>query len=64
MMVAGIKPSPANNSSSESGNSGRSRWFSGTGDSGKKTFTDDQKRRVREAEKAEKIMHLILWGPK
>lgn len=62
-MVAGIKSSPAS-SSSESGNQGWKKWFSGTGDAGKKAFMDEQKRRVREAEKAENIMHLILWGPK
>ncbi|CAN4104884.1 unnamed protein product [Withania somnifera] len=62
-MVAGIKSSAAN-SSSESGNRGRLRWFYGTGDSEKKGLMDDQKRRVRDAEKAENIMHLIIWGPK
>ncbi|KAK3016803.1 hypothetical protein RJ639_007422 [Escallonia herrerae] len=39
------------------------RWFFGAGERVKDVRMDDEKRRAREAEKAEKIVQLIFWGP-
>ncbi|XP_059663879.1 uncharacterized protein LOC132309603 [Cornus florida] len=62
--MAGIKPSPAR-PRSESGNPSTTlRRFSGNGEPVKKAVSQDEKRRTREAEKAEKLMHLVCWGPK
>ncbi|KAL6975767.1 hypothetical protein U1Q18_024562, partial [Sarracenia purpurea var. burkii] len=59
--MAGIQPAPAR-PRKESGDN--VRWVSGAGEQGKKVNVDEkEKRRIREAEKAEKILHLICWGP-
>ncbi|KAK4345041.1 hypothetical protein RND71_035217 [Anisodus tanguticus] len=63
-MTVGIKSSPAS-STAESGTGGRMRWLiSSVVGSRKKGCMDNQKSTLREAEKAEKVMHLICWGPK
>lgn len=61
--MAGIKPSPAR-PRPESGKPVDIRRVLGAGESKKKMISVDEKlRRVREAEKAEKVLHLICWGP-
>lgn len=57
-----IKNSPAR-PRSESDNSTQFRCFSGAIEPMKKACVDEQ-RRSREAEKAEYVMQLIIWGPK
>ncbi|OMO98874.1 hypothetical protein COLO4_13655 [Corchorus olitorius] len=47
---------------SEGGKSSQIRWVSGTREPVKQVGLDD-KQKLREAEKAENIMHLICWGP-
>ncbi|KAK2985920.1 hypothetical protein RJ640_008136 [Escallonia rubra] len=64
-MLAGVKPPPPPPARpmSESRKSGTPRWFFGAGEPVKDVRMDDEKRRAREAEKAEKIVQLIFWGP-
>lgn len=61
-MMAGSKPSQAV-PRSDSGNSSKVSRVSSFKDLVKMGDVDEQ-RRAREAEKAEKVMHLIFWGPK
>ncbi|OMO96344.1 hypothetical protein CCACVL1_04991 [Corchorus capsularis] len=44
------------------GKSSQIRWVSGSREPVKQVGLDD-KQKLREAEKAENIMHLICWGP-
>lgn len=48
---------------SDSDNSSQVRWFSGTVEPMKKVNMA-RRRRLRNAEKAENVVHLICWGPK
>lgn len=67
--TAGFKPSPPPMSAPEAPDTRRSKWVYGGGAAaeslGKANIEheDYAMRRIREAEKAEKIMHLICWGP-
>lgn len=64
MMMAGINPSSLAGPRSESGKRSTGRWVSGAGDPAKKVnVVVNEKRKIREAEKAETIMLLICWGP-
>ncbi|CAA0808625.1 Protein THYLAKOID FORMATION 1- chloroplastic [Striga hermonthica] len=66
-----IAPSPSVPGAQESGNNRREKWFSGGGTTtaekvGTAKFGHEEfemMRRTREAEKAERVMHLICWGP-
>ncbi|KAG8386923.1 hypothetical protein BUALT_Bualt03G0199300 [Buddleja alternifolia] len=65
-VAAGVNTSPPRNSH-ESRNPGRVKWVYGGGASVEKVTklanSECEMRRLKEAEKAEKIMHLICWGP-
>lgn len=68
MMMAGAKASPVE-LRSESGNITKQRRWTQAGDREplKKIdglINDQQRRKLREAQKAENVMHLIFWGPK
>lgn len=67
MIMAGVKPSPVG-SRSDSGNVTRhGRWaLAGNRETSKKIngMNDHVQKKLREAEKAETVMHLICWGPK
>ncbi|KAK2985919.1 hypothetical protein RJ640_008135 [Escallonia rubra] len=58
-----IKPSQPK-PRSESENSGHGRRVSGIVEPAKKVNVDDEKRRMRAAEKADNVLQLIFWGPK
>ncbi|KAK4577453.1 hypothetical protein RGQ29_027812 [Quercus rubra] len=59
----GLTRPPQSKIRSDSDNSSQIRWFSCTVEPIKKVNVAG-KRRLREAEKAENVMHLICWGPK
>jgi hypothetical protein len=59
----GLTRPPQSKIRSDSDNSSQVRWFSGTVEPMKKVNMAG-KTRLRDAEKAENIMHLICWGPK
>ena len=65
--MAIITPSPPSISAWESADAGRARWvYSGGAESTRISHPEHEDcatRRAREAEKAEKIMHVICWGP-
>lgn len=68
--TAGFKHSPPSMSATESSDTGRGKWVYGGGATAENLrkansieHEDYAMRRVKEAEKAEKIMHLICWGP-
>ncbi|KAK4793232.1 hypothetical protein SAY86_023667 [Trapa natans] len=51
-------------SETSSGNTQQVRWVSSSGDGVKKVGEKaEESRRLQEAEKAERVMHLICWGP-
>ncbi|OWM78609.1 hypothetical protein CDL15_Pgr002780 [Punica granatum] len=65
-MFGGFKPSKAKSGSESSINSSKQeqvRWVSNSTETAKETEAAEEIRRLREAEKAEKVMHLICWGP-
>ena len=62
--ASSITSSPPSISAWESADAGRARWV--YGESTRKPDSEHEDyamRRAREAEKAEKIMHIICWGP-
>nr|GMC81678.1 hypothetical protein BC332_09686 [Ipomoea batatas] len=64
--MAGIRPFLAS-STPDSGGRGRMRWFSGAGGQqgeNNACMDDEKRRKLRESEKCERLMHLICWGPK
>ncbi|KAL1540301.1 hypothetical protein AAHA92_24672 [Salvia divinorum] len=67
--ASSITSSPPSISAWESADAGRARWVYGGGASAESTRKSDSEhedyamRRAREAEKAEKMMHIICWGP-
>ncbi|KAH7844357.1 hypothetical protein Vadar_027143 [Vaccinium darrowii] len=63
VMMDGIKPSPARPRPESSKPVDIRRVLGATGEPKKKVIVDEKLRRIREAEKAEKILHLICWGP-
>ncbi|KAK3016811.1 hypothetical protein RJ639_007430 [Escallonia herrerae] len=58
-----IKPSQPK-PRSESEKSGHGRRVSGIVEPAKKVNVDDEKRRMRVAEKEDNVLQLIFWGPK
>ncbi|XVE66259.1 hypothetical protein DITRI_Ditri08aG0066300 [Diplodiscus trichospermus] len=60
--MAGAKPYHQAKPRSEPGKSTPVRCVSGTREPVKQVSLDD-KQKLREAEKAENIIHLICWGP-
>lgn len=65
-MFSGFKPSPGRSMPEP----GKFRWVSGEGEpvnKGQGTSSyinvDDEKRKRREMEKVENVLHLICWGP-
>lgn len=60
-MVAAVKPSQPKQPP-ESANKHEASWVSGREAEAKKAGIDE-KSRAKQAEKAEKIMHLVCWGP-
>ncbi|KAI6672884.1 hypothetical protein NL676_000790 [Syzygium grande] len=63
-MPFGIKPSQAkSNTESSASKPSQFRWVSGSRDAAKTAAMMDESRRLREAEKADKVMHLMCWGP-
>ncbi|KAL3714840.1 hypothetical protein ACJRO7_006702 [Eucalyptus globulus] len=62
-MSFGIKPSQTKNNMESAGKPSQFRWVSGGGDATKTAAMMEKSRQLREAEKADKIMHLVCWGP-
>ncbi|KAF7848227.1 hypothetical protein BT93_L2178 [Corymbia citriodora subsp. variegata] len=62
-MSFGIKPSQAKSNAESAGKPSQFRLVSGGGDAAKTAALMDEGRRLREAEKADKVMHLMFWGP-
>ncbi|KAL1560714.1 hypothetical protein AAHA92_10896 [Salvia divinorum] len=61
-----ISSSPPSISAQESADASRTKWVFGGAAVGRKSNSEHEDyamRRAREAEKAERIMHLICWGP-
>lgn len=56
-ILSGFKSSSSSQARPRS-DSGQFRWVSGA-----KKVTMDEKSRIRKAEKAENVMHLVCWGP-
>ena len=62
-MMGGAKPyHHQDKPKSEDGKFSQVRWVSDTKEPIKQVSLDD-KQKLREAEKAENIMHLVCWGP-